>query len=195
MELAKFRELWNKWSLKWLKTAIEIDGKEKTIACLCRLNEDAVDAVYKNYNIIKDVMKDTYFRQVSQTPPKLNRYKRAAVIAYAIIKSDPLVVIEKPMDEDIYFLKQRLAFFMALGSILQDFDKDQVAGKKVFSIFNGLGERDHQEGNDGFLMSIYKDMFYSELYNNYNILTMANVFGLLIENAAGFDQLKTVDNV
>lgn len=86
------------------------------------------------------------------------------------------------------FLKQRFAFYFALSSIILDYKQEYIAelidkSGHVFE-FDALGDVNDSDCDDTFLESVYKDMFFSELYQNYNILTMANVFGLLVERAS-----------
>ena len=111
---------------------------------------------------------------------RLSRYKRAAVLTYAILVADPLCKLDgSSLDLDPLFLKQRLAFYLALSSIIQDFDEGRIKEilrnekRPVFQLA-GLGESDRgKELDDDFCMSLYKDLFFSEYYGNYNILTMA----------------------
>ena len=141
----------------------------------------------------------------------LNRYKRAAVLTYAVLLVDPIVIdikdknakLIKEMKEeederlkefDLFYLKQRLAFYLSLGSILQDFPEDDIlqviqSGKTVFQ-FEELGKGELLAGEDDFQMSLYKDLFFSEYYGNYNVLTMANVYGLLTERCSELPILK-----
>ena len=93
------------------------------------------------------------------------------------------------------FLKQRLAFYIAIGSIVQDYSEEDVSslGKPHFD-FEDLGKCDIIDDEDTFLLSVYKDLFFSEVYENYNILTMANVFGLLTERASNLSTLEPVEN-
>lgn len=190
MDKKKFIELWNLWSEQWLRIPIEdSNGVVNAIGEYCEMQSSAVDIVFKNYCIIKNLVKSTYFEE-RQHALTLNRYKRAAVIAYAVIKTEPIVLCNTKPEEDPLFLKQRFAFFLALGSIVQDFPIEQVREKKLFSVMERIGERNCRAGNDAFLLSIYKDLFFAELYGNYNVLSMANIFGLLIEDVIGLSETE-----
>ena len=101
-------------------------------------------------------------------------------------------------------MKQRLAFYIGIGSIVQGFPEDAV--KRVCAEPGKLFDFDTLDVNwshtdqeiplekDDFLTSVYKDLFFSELYGNYNILTMANVFGLLTERASKLGALTPIES-
>ena len=183
MEFEKFQELWNGWSQEWYASKVTInDTTQLAINELCELTPDICMSIYKNYLTIKEATKTAYFKDPTK---KLSRYKRAAVIVYAIIKTEPVVCTYHHSNKyDKYFLKQRLAFHIALGSILQDFDLEEVKSKKLYVLFENTSDRGSTSSNDTFLESVYKDFFYAEVYRNFNILTTANVFGLLIDRVA-----------
>lgn len=191
MELKTFTDFWIKNSKEWYQnaTARKAGAEEAPVPVrsLCTIKPDIAAALYDRYEKVKDFTKRIYFKNPTK---KLSCYKRAAIIAQAILLSDPLEYIELDVDQlDPYFLKQRLAFYMAITSILQLFSEEQITelAKKdkrgeIYHLSDlGIGR---QPDEDTFLMSVYKDMFYSELYGNYNILTMANVFGLLTERSS-----------
>ncbi len=140
--------------------------------------------VYSNYKRIKSLVKNIYFKDKKSI---ISRYKRAAVITYAILLSDPIekkFQVTKNLD-DLY-LKQRLAFYMGIASIIQDFPQDQVENLtgSLFQ-FDQLGKAfGNNAKEDDFLTSVYKDLMYAEIYKNYDVLAMANVFGLLTERAS-----------
>ena len=92
-------------------------------------------------------------------------------------------------------MKQRLAFYVAIGSIIQDYSEEAVnALSKPYFDFENLGKRDIIDNEDTFLLSVYKDLFFAEVYQNYNVLTMANVFGLLTERASKLSILTPVED-
>lgn len=182
-----FNEFWEKWSAVWYNSAtIEKNGTIVPVSELCAIKKNYAQVLCNRYLTIKSIVKDSYFRDKSK---KLSRYKRAAVIAYAINGASPLAYYnnDMPNDLDSDFLKQRLAFFVAIGSIIQDYPQALVQSlsenSSIFD-FSSLGALDVVDKEDDFLTSVYKDLFYSEIYENYNVLTMANVFGLLTERAS-----------
>lgn len=203
MRLATFRHFWNLYATEWVKEAeIEIDGKITPVSALCSLKDNYEKILLKRYNTMKKIVKDFYFGTKGN---HINRYKRAAIIAYVISSADPLdYKIQVNYGIDDYFLKQRLAFFVAIGSIIQDFDENAIAavkgplfdlselGTKFKKVQSGTesSHPDAEEVNeqDDFQMSIYKDLFFSEIYQNYNVLTMANVFGLLTERVSSLPE-------
>ena len=193
----KFEEFWIKWSEEWYKSTIRLRGKDVSISKLCAIKQDYSKVLCRRYALIKSIVKDSYFRDTSK---RLSRYKRAAVIAYAINGASPLLYYDETIENDLDsdFLKQRLAFFVAIGSILQDYperDVQRLSQIQPLFDFSALGQRDITDGEDDFLESVYKDLFYAEIYENYNVLTMANVFGLLTERASLLANLEPVDNV
>lgn len=195
MRKEKFREFWAEWVNSWYQTTTILTSDGKThVRQLCRVKNDYSGIVFDTYDHIKAITKESYFKNKwnPDEPNRLHlsRYKRAAVLTYAVIKTEPLLYTASQNDckIDIYFLKQRLAFYLALGSILQDYPKETIdaalyKGETIFD-FSTLGKVDYIEGDDDFLMSVYKDLLYAEVYDNYNILTMANVYGLLTERAS-----------
>lgn len=189
-----FRDFWGKWSLEWYNSKIDLDGKRVPVAELCELKPDCDHILNQHYQLIKQIVKESYFKDVTKL---LSRYKRAAVVAYAVNGASPLIYKDATIQEDMdpNFLKQRLAFFVALGSIIQDYPEEDVnALTPPYFDFDNLGKRDIIDGEDDFLQSVYKDLFYADVYENYNVLTMANVFGLLIERASKFGALTPFEN-
>lgn len=201
MQEAKFSKFWDSWVKDWYEcTMVSINGEQKPVDTLCSIKEDYTSVVFDMYNHIKETTKRFYFKDTGtpKNPCHLSRYKRAAVLTYAIIKTEPLIYKEsKPHPWiDPNYLKQRLAFYVALGSIIQDYPKDKVdelsEGKKIFD-FSKLGKVDYREGEDDFLLSVYKDLLYAELYDDFNVLTMANVYGLLTERASILGSIQPLD--
>ena len=189
MKYEKFEVFWNGSIEKWLNNTIALDGvsNPSKISDLCAVKDTACARIYLNYTKLKELVKFTYFKDKDK---KLSRYKRAAVLVYAIIQGeDPLSYKYKKKKADSYFLKQRLAFHIALSSIIQDFKVDNLENTIFF--FSELGNAD--VGEDDFLTSVYKDLLYAEIYKNYNVLTMANVFGLLTERASILREEKYED--
>ena len=195
MKNETFDKFWNACFLTWMeRTTVQAHaaGSVVDVKSLCRFTDTAFDDVFSAYNRVKKIAKDIYFKNKDSRGEyvHLNRYKRAAVMTYAVLLADPLALTssDETVCLDCYFLKQRLAFFVGLQSIVQDFPQNKVREKlgtagKVF-FFDELGKRDTHKDEDSFEMSIYKDLLFAELHNNYNILTMANVYGLLTERAS-----------
>lgn len=194
MTVEKFTEFWDKWSDEWYKNAkVKLyDNEEIPVSKLCSIKPKIEGKLYNNYSIIKGIIKDSYFKNPRK---KLSRYKRASVIAYTILLTDPLCYEDRKSTPDTHFLKQRLAFFVAIGSIVQDYSESEINNltSNGNSLYNfELLNRNVLPGNDSFLMGVYKDMFYSEIYHNFNVLTMANVFRLLTE---GYSLLKDLSPI
>lgn len=186
MKKETFDTFWNLWTAEWHKGTFKYKADDKQIVSLCRIKSKAGGAVFDEYEKMKETVKFAYFYPLGDDDVKINRYKRAAVLSYLVLKSNPLIYDYPEYDKklDVYFLKQRLAFFIGIGSIIQSFDKSEVEKiQKPIYNFSDLGPKNPEYG-DEFLMSVYKDMFFSELYDNYNVLTMANVYGLLTERAS-----------
>ena len=67
-----------------------------------------------------------------------------------------------------------------------------MLNKKVIFDFDNIGlSRDDK--NDSFLLSIYKDLFYAEIYENFNVLTFANLLLVLVERASLLSQIVPID--
>lgn len=185
MTREKFVEFWNGAVAEWLESDLDdkASGKKLKINTLCSVKENVCHRIYKNYSQIKDVVKKLYFKDKDI---RISRFKRAAVIVYAIIAGeDPIEYKDQKTPVDNFFLKQRFAFSLALTSIIQDYE---VETKPIFC-FSDLGKTKKADEDD-FLLSVYKDLFYSEIYKNYNVLTMANIFGLLVERASTLKELR-----
>lgn len=197
MNTKTFEAFWKQWSNKWFsKTFCYYSGKPKELLPVsekCSLKENYASIVHGNYEAAKASAKQLYFREPTQAEDakRISRYKRAAVMTYAVIKSEPLIYKGEHGEDlkvvDPYYLKERLAVYVAIGSIIQDFPQEQVSqllnGDVELYDFNNLGI-DRTPGDDTFLESMYKDLFLSDLYGNYNVLTMANVYGLLTEKCS-----------
>ncbi|MBR6414449.1 MAG: hypothetical protein IKS21_07555 [Oscillospiraceae bacterium] len=213
MRIETFKKFWEPTFNSWLGSLItNNEGQPCRISALCRLKEDpdgsaTIEKIHTTYETIKENAKIFYFKNSAQTGEaeganhRLSRYKRAAVLTYAILVADPLCKLDgSSLDLDPLFLKQRLAFYLALSSIIQDFDEGRIKEilmnekRPVFQLA-GLGESDREkELDDDFCMSLYKDLFFSEYYGNYNILTMANVYGLLTERCSCLLECRTEKN-
>lgn len=198
MKKSKFMDFWDEWSTEWYKsTEIIIDDKKTPVSELCRFKKNYAAVLYKRYEKIKTIIRQSYFPPTNciNIDNKFSRYKRAAIIAYTINGASPLIYTDPSIKNDLdpNFLKQRLAFFVAIGSIIQDFPQADVKSLEtqgpIFD-FDSLGKMDKDYGQDSFLLSVYKDLFYSEIYENYNVLTMAKVFGLLTECASKLREIK-----
>lgn len=175
MEQNTFNKFYNGAINVWLKSSFYYQNEKYVISDLCKIKDDSCKRIYNNYIKTKNLVKNIYFKEPEK---KINRYKRAAVIVFAVISGDDPIEYSSPKDSKIpdkFFLKQRFAVYLALLSIVQDYNT--LVEKPTF-YFSKLGTSLEQE--DDFLTSVYKDLFFSEHYGNYNVLTMANVFGLLV---------------
>lgn len=197
MKKNKFIELWNASTIPWMNSSFEFEGEKYIIKDYCNIKEDIVDTLFLKYEKIKQVTKDCYFQQ-NDKDCHLSRYKRAAVLMYAILLSNPLIYLreDKQCDGyDILFLKQRLAFSVAISSIVQDYPKDEVKKKinqencGLFD-FKSLDTPDIQ--GDDFLLSVYKDLFFSEIFENFNVLTMANLLGVLSKKVSLLSEIDPI---
>ncbi len=195
MERKTFKAFWDTWSTAWYNSEFMLRGVTIPVKSMCQIKSGYEQTLYRHYQIIKKTVKDAYFKD---TEKLLSRYKRAAVIAYAINEASPLIYTDQNVQEDMdsNFLKQRLAFFVAIGSIVQDYSDELVKNAEgpIFD-FEHLGRQYLSKDEDDFLLSVYKDLFYSDIYENYNVLTMANVFGLLTERASKLSELTPLDDV
>ena len=186
-----FKEFWEKSSGRWYeeaKISVPEISELQSVKDYCSLKDGIYLTLFNRYTALKTLVKDVYFKDATK---KLSCYKRAAVLTQVILMTDPLEYNDKDRAFlDPLFLKQRLALCVALDSIIQAYEAEDLTNleKPYFKFaeldLNNIGD------DDGFELSVYKDMFYAELYENYNVLTMANVFGLLTERASSLSNVE-----
>ena len=180
MKYEKFLEFWDHHIEKWHSSAaINVDGKDIPVSKLCSIKKEYTETVFKKYEAIKNIVKESYFKSIKfeeKKPCHLSRYKRASVLTYTVIKCDPLEYFEVKEQPwlDPYFLKQRLAFYMAISSIIQDYPRELVeeCKKKKIPLYDFISLGSNESGaecDDDFLMSVYKDLLFSEIYGNFNV--------------------------
>lgn len=191
MTEAVFQLFWEKSSSEWYENAVFRIGTSREkhpVKDYCHIKTNIGGLLFSRYTSIKALIKDVYFKDPEK---KLSRYKRAAVIAQTILLTDPLVYNDPNLSElDPNFLKQRLAFSVAISSIVQAYPLESIASlEKPLFHYEDL-DNNCLEEDDSFLLSVYKDMFFAELYENYNVLTMANVFGLLTERVSKLGMIQ-----
>ena len=187
MKEKKFNEFWAATAFEWYDNGFVVQHDTETgrieipIKDLCSFKPHCEKDLYNNYMSLKHVLKDAYYMHPQTS--KLSLFKRASVLSYTVLLTDPLVYADTTQ-LDSFFLKQRLAVRIALCSIVQAFINDDSQlqsitknGTPLFH-FDGIDAFQH-DGEDSFLESVYKDMYFAEQYRNYNVLTMANVYGLL----------------
>lgn len=189
MNFETFHTIWKPCVKDWLD--ISINGK--TFSDLCRFKNDAENKVYINYLSLKKYVKEKYFIDQDEEDVILNRYKRASVLAYTIIKSNP-IKIHNIMEPNSIYLKQNFAFFFAVRTTLFDYKEEAVKKKKIYLILRDISRPDDSNGNDPFLLSVYKDFFFAERYKNFDVLGTANMFGLLFDYVFGFTQYDLVSS-
>lgn len=191
MTLAKFKELWKVASEDWFNEATVSGGKsERPVSDFCELEDNCfVQKLFDRYNIIKKIVKQDYYNH-NKKRATLNKYRRAAVLIYAVNESEPLRYKGYDPGEKPLFLKQRLAIHVGIISILSEFRQEEVRNLDGV-IFDppALSEFDQEIGADDFNVSMYKDLYFSERYQNYNVLTMSNLLWLLTEKASKLNQL------
>lgn len=198
MKFSTIKSLWDKYANEWHKNEkVFINGQLVPVYDLCSLKQDYEKILLQRYDKMKEIIKQSYF---ATNIKHVNRYKRAAILAYVISSAEPITYNQAvPFGVDDFFLKQRLAFYVALGSIVSDFPKAKVEAIQgdLFDFYDlgflndkGVNPNGGSQDRDDFLTSVYKDLFFSEIYQNYNVLTMANVFGLLTEKSSKLAQLR-----
>lgn len=195
MKKEKFQEFW-KESANWYNSVNDtpiLKNASIDIRDYCRLRDDCGEELYQAYGRVKQIVKDLYFKQPQKK--KLNKYKRAAVIAYIINISEPLEYFTCSFSyEDVFMLKQRLAIYMALLSIVIEYPKEAVQrlAKPLFDFAN-IGV-DRKEDEDDFFTNICKDLYFSIPYENFNVLTMANMLQLLVERASNLAKIDPIND-
>ena len=196
MKQEKFFEFWNAYAPQWLKAKSQDVKNGTPFGDLCEIKQNANLIVYLNYTKIKEIVKKCYFSNPAETHA-LNRYKRAAVLIQSVLVSQPLTNKTNLPDEwSKYLLTERFAYYMGISSILMDYDQTtiEVLGGNLFQY--DLADKDLEDGNDAFLISVYKDLYFSIKNNNYNVLTMANVLGLIFSRISrmGNEGIKFIQN-
>lgn len=202
MRKDKFAELWNHWSKEWVENAmVTVNGIPMRVSQFCSVKKSIEGNLWRRYEESKRRVKELYFYGSGK---RINKYKRAAVLTYVISSAIPLdynieqytlclnpgankrSISELP---DELFLKQRLAVHIGLCSILMDYDENMVAKlpKPIFH-FPELSAQEKSDCDeemliDDFLLSVYKDLFFAEIYHNRNVLTLANLYWLLTESS------------
>ena len=195
MKKEKFLELWDTSVAEWQNNAtVCYRNKNINVSEICSLKKEYGHKVYDMYDTIKNVSKRLYF---GTTDARINRFKRAAVIVYAVSMMDPIEYKEGFCAEDVevdkLLLKQRLAFHVGLYSIIMQYSKEIVEKQSEQGDLFDFSIESHGVGgevSDTFLECVYKDIFYSEIYKNFNVLTMANVFLLITERSSRLSGLS-----
>ncbi len=190
MKKEKFVELWDKYAPQWYeKAVVHVDGCTHQVSEYCEVKDEYGEFLYETYEDIKHVTKKLYFESEEN---RVNRFKRAAILMYAINIADPLLYKNEYSEDDVeigrLFLKQRLAFYIAQQSIIVQYPKNVVQPLidermplyDLDIVSHGVGDG----CSDTFTESIYKDLFFSGIYQNFNVLTMANVFVVLTERSS-----------
>lgn len=199
-----FLEFWDKNTTEWIDHALCVHvNHDELIAVkkLCSFKKATGKKVYKKYISIKRTIKNCYFEKNkehsveeeldgSEEPIRLSKYKRAAAFAYAVLLTECFTYEEGITDKnDPYLLKQRFAFELGIQSIIQSIS--EYSGVDIGEVSSGIKiinfddyNIDHKQNDDTFLQSIYKDLHFSLLFQNFNILTLANLYEALTINSS-----------
>ena len=200
MTIEKFMEFWDNWSPIWYNSArcCVVDNPHEIyhVKEKCRIPYTAATNVYSKYQKLKAATKGAYFALREGEQPeaiKLSKYKRGAVLIEAVLESNCLEYYEQEENEDPYLLKERLAFYLGITSIIQS-----LAGGNINALVQPTKENptpgsiykfdeldiEREQDADDFLQSVYKDLYFARMLGNYNVLTMANLLGVLTERAS-----------
>jgi hypothetical protein len=184
---SKFHDLWQTLVIDFLNSqkseCLNVAYKQKRLTV--RWNAESL--VFQRYERIKQLFKDNYFKSSEDTT--LDRHKRAAIIVYAFIDVMPLV-LESPKSTDaiqLQLVNECVAFYFGLHYLTIDY-KDEAISRivnELNSVFFTLP--DHHFPPKGeqcvesnhYAICVWKDLYFSRIFRNYNILTMSNVFYLL----------------
>lgn len=182
MMIDKFEQFWNLYSKEWFDNAtLKENGSIHAVSEYCTIKPDCVHELYDTYCEIKRILKMRYY---AGRNPLLNRYRRAAALAYAINECAPLEYRNKDKLHEYKFLVQRLAFYVALSSIIIEYPQEEV--EKIQQPLFAFPKRDAYEeelNGDDFLTSVYKDLYLAKEYKNFNVLTLSNVLWLIVANS------------
>lgn len=204
MKAKTFNQLWDALIIDFLQAPQSAPLHEAYIDGRLSIKSNACCLVYDKYEKIKTLFKQNYFP--SKKAFILDRHKRAAILVYAFIDIHP-VTVAKLVDNDSVFLhlaNEILAFYFGLYSITLDYKKEAI--ERVIDEFHSVFFRfpethlpgkpaiKHFEEN-GYLALVCKDLYFSKLFRNYNILTMANMFFLLETNYCNLDRNELYPDV
>lgn len=194
MDASKFAELWEVHAKNWYRNeCFPIAGVSYHVSDFCELqDQEYVSLIHQRYETIKKKIKKLYFKTSEENTTTISPFKRAAIIVYAVNSLEPLVFIDKNIPKSVknrhsLFLKQKLAFHLGLMSIVMEYPKEKIEEiAKQGNIFDfdiksiGVGG----DTGDSFLRGVYKDILFSDIYKNYNVITMSNVFLLIVERSS-----------
>ena len=181
MKIEKFEQFWNLYSDEWLNNAtLKDNGDIHHVSEYCIIKPDCVHELYDTYCEIKYILKKRYYAGIN---PLLNRYRRAAALAYAVNEYAPLEYSSKSEFPEYKFLVQRLAFYIALSSIIIEYPKEivETIPQQLF-VFPKRDLYEEKLNADDFLTSVYKDMYLAKEYRNFNVLTLSNVSFIFVDD-------------
>lgn len=182
MMIEKFERFWNLYSNEWIDNAtLKENGSIHSVSEYCTIKPNCVHELYDTYCEIKRILKKRYYAGIN---PLLNRYRRAAALAYAINEYAPLEYLNKNESPEHKFLVQRLAFYIALSSIIIEYPQKAVETlQQQLFVFPKRDSYEEELNADDFLTSVYKDLYLAKEYKNFNVLTLSNVLWLIVANS------------
>jgi len=205
MKEETFCALWKEWSKKWHETAEydisiwnpqkrEMEKKHIIVKDYCNVIQGRESELWRLYEKSKENVKRIY---LYGDDIKINRFRRAAVLSYVLSSAMTLSYNEENYTKffgeliegcsikqlpDPLYLKQRLAIHCAVESIIMEYDRNDVislTGKPIFSIPRMASWEENKV--DDFLSSVCKELFFSDVYGNQNVLALANMFWVLTQ--------------
>lgn len=201
MNKNQFHQLWaqgikflDALSSSWMH---EVYSKQ---AVILRSN-NIEELVHTCYEGIKKEVKKNYFLANDDTEIILNRYKRAAVLSYAILEMEPFIEnkhykAEIPVKAELF--NEYFAFYLGLHSLLIDYPKEELdslfadASKKDIFHFPLLNNNTTNDiaptvsaqdsdyfSENSYVDSVAKEFQYCRVFNNFNLLSVADKYFLL----------------
>lgn len=137
------------------------------------------------YNKVKQVVKEKYFRK-NISKITISRYKRAAIISNVVLGVRPFKIDRAVSPEDKAFLiNEYFAFYLGLHSLLIDFSDEYINHYKNEN--PDIFKFPTPSNGDAYIDIVAKELYFSMLYKNYNILSMADKYYLLLKGFSGLD--------
>jgi len=182
------QELIDSKLLNWMSDGIlGRDGKDSSWKYSWREDKDKLAArCCRAYNKIKRIVKNKYFSCDDPENIIISRYKRAAIISYVILGIRPFAVNASVRPDDKAFLiNEYFAFYLGLHSLLMDFPSEEIehlirSGSSIFCF---------PKSQDGSIYAdiVAKEFYFSILYRNYNILSVADKYYLLLKKCSALN--------
>jgi len=204
MTYSKFCELWDVFVIESMERN-PINNQPSGGSARFFLVKDAAEIVYNEYTKIKKTFKEMYFTKPDKETKRcsIDRYKRASLLCYSFNNISPIYdskLAKENLEFEAFFVNQFHAFYFGLCSLLLDYSPDAIQNivdnnNSIFFTFPTVQlpiyeHADHSFTRNDYLSNVCRDLYFSKVFGNYSVLTLANVFLLLEYNHC---ELKRAD--